>query len=234
MNVLITGTSRGLGAALVKEYLRRGAHVWGVGRSKVDRGEGERYTYSVCDVKKREDVRRAVAEMKASGFVPDLVILSAGAATDDAFADGLDLEKFKENFEMNLYGAVYWVEELLPHFLKRGSGAFAAVASLSVHIENHKGRIGYSASKAALGKTFENLRTEYYGRGVSFTVFYAGRMTEKGSFIGTTYAAAAGLISRTLSMTAPPRAISFPPLQHILTVALRFVPTSLFIKHVFK
>lgn len=246
MNVLITGTSRGLGAALVKYYLGRGDRVWGVGRSAVDTGEDEGYTYSACDVKKRDDVRRVIAEMGEADFVPDLVILNAGAATDDAGADsdaGLDLEKFTDNFQMNLFGSIYWVEELLPGFLKRGSGRFAAVSSLSVLIENHAGRVGYSASKAALAKTFENLRTEYFGSGVGFTVFYAGRMTEEGSLLGTTYDGAARLVARTMGCgesgdcgdsAAPPASVSFPTIQYLLTRVLTFVPTRVFRKYVFK
>ncbi len=240
MKVLITGASKGLGAALVREFNARGAEVWGVARSDkatVQADANGRFRYSRCDVRKQNDIKNAAKEMMSAGFIPDVVVFNAGAATDDVEGTGgaFDMTRFRENYDANLFGATAWVEELLPHFLKRGSGVFAAVSSMSVYRENHRNRIGYSSSKIALSKAFENFRLQYHGTGVGFIAFHPGRMSEAGgSAIGTTYAKAARTIAENALSSNPPASVDFPRLQHILTRILRLVPDGLFHRFIFK
>jgi len=245
VKVLITGASKGLGAALVMEFNARGASVWGVARSEkpaIHPDADGRFRYSMCDVRNQDGVKKAVKEMISTGFIPDVVIFNAGAASDDVDESGgeFDMTRFRENYDANLFGAVAWIEELLPLFLKRelpssrGSGVFAAISSLSVYRENHRNRMGYSSSKIALSKAFENFRMQYHGTGVRFVAFHPGRMSEAGSFIGTTYAKAARTIAENVLSSNPPASVDFPRLQYILTRILRFVPDGLFYRFIFK
>lgn len=240
MKVLITGASKGLGAALVREFNARGAEVWGVARSAkpaVQPDADGRFRYSRCDVRNMGEIKKSAAEMISTGFIPDIVIFNAGAATDDVDGSGgaFDLTRFRENYDANLFGSVAWIEELLPHFLKRGSGVFAAISSLSVYRENHRNRVGYSSSKTALSKAFENFRLQYHGTGARFIAFQPGRMSEAGgSVIGTTYAKAARTIAEKALSPNPPASVDFPRLQHVLTRILMFVPEGLFHRFIFK
>ena len=82
MKVIVTGASKGLGKALVNEFLGRGAEVWGVARSPVERSayagaREDNFTYSRCDLTVREDVRKLAGEMKARAFIPDIIVLNA-------------------------------------------------------------------------------------------------------------------------------------------------------------
>lgn len=237
MKVLLTGASKGLGIALVKEFASRGFEVWGVARSALDKSrvEGVKgFTYSPCDCSIESDVRRLASDMKKKGFIPDVVIFNAGSAIDDV-ADRVELDKFKRNFEVNLFGSIAWMEEFLPLFLKRGSGVFAAISSLSVYRENHKNRIAYSSSKLALSKAFENLRMQYFSTGVNFVCFHPGRMSEvKTSLIGTTYADSARIIAENTLKKDPPSRVDFPALHYYLTRLTAFVPDAVYFKHIFR
>lgn len=236
MKVLITGASRGLGAALVERYLFNGAQVWGVGRSSapVRVPDGKRFIYTQCDVRDADAIRMTVRDMTGVGFIPDIAVFNAGAPTKDA-ADSFRFQSFRENFETNLFGTVIWVEEFLPHFLKRGSGIFAAISSQSVFRENHKDVVGYSASKLALTKAFENLRLQYLPTGVRFVTFHPGRMSAaKNSIIGTTYSNAARIICVNTLAASPRPVVNFPALQYYMTRALRFVPDAIFHRFIFR
>ncbi|MBI5885539.1 MAG: SDR family oxidoreductase [Deltaproteobacteria bacterium] len=236
MKVLVTGASRGLGAALVERYLFNGAQVWGVGRSSAPARvpDGKRFIYTQCDVRDADSIRMTVRDMTETGFIPDIAVFNAGAPTKDA-ADSFRFQSFRENFETNLFGAVIWVEEFLPHFMKRGSGVFAAVSSQSVFRENHKDVVGYSASKLALTKAFENLRLQYLPTGVRFVTFHPGRMSKvRNSVIGTTYSNAARIICVNTLAASPRPVVNFPALQYYMTRVLRFVPDAVFHRFIFR
>ncbi|HHT9133382.1 MAG TPA: SDR family NAD(P)-dependent oxidoreductase [Candidatus Avalokitesvara rifleensis] len=238
MNVLITGASSGLGKSLLNEFTSRGCSVWGVARRNVEEvrfapNSQGKWFYSQCDITDANAVKKTVRDMIAVDFVPDIVILNAGAAFDDII-NGIDYNSFKENFNLNLFGAMNWVSEILPIFLLRNKGIFVAISTLSVFRENHRNRIAYSSAKSALSTVFENLRLQYYSSEIQFVVVHAGRMSNERSFIGTTYDAAARLIADKLLSGNIPHTINFPLFQSLLTKLSRLIPDSLFYKYCMK
>lgn len=234
MKIFITGVSRGLGKALMNEFMERGHSVWGVTRGKIEVCKADNFIYSKCDISNPEEVRKVSQEMIQKGFIPDIIVLNAGYAVDDVNYS-IEYEKLKENFNINLFGSLNWVNEFLPIYLKAGKGTFAAISSLSIYRENHQNRIGYSASKLALNKIFENLRMQYYYSGVKFIIFCAGRMAAGKSFIGITYSDAAKLIVDNLtSGKNNNRTIDFPLIQSYLTRLTRLIPEIVFKKYILK
>ena len=233
MKIFITGASSGLGMHLVREFAGRGDTVWGIGRRSpgaVDTGSlpGGRFSYRTCDTTDRSAVRGIADEMMRAQFIPDIIILCAGGATEDILEGSFDLSRFEQNLDLNLLGALHWVEIFLPHFLERDRGTFAAVSSMGVLRETHRRRIGYSASKGALNKAFENLRMEYLPTGLRFVTFSMGRMTERGDTIGVSYREAARLIGRALASGRGSRTVSIPFKQFVLTRIASWVPERLF------
>ncbi len=238
MNVLITGASSGLGKSMLNEFTSRGCSVWGVARRDVEKiqfthdNHGKRH-YSQCDITDSNAVKKMVKDMLATGFVPDIVILSAGAAFDD-IDTGIDYDKFKENFNVNLFGAMNWVNEILPLYLSRNKGMFVAVSTLSVFRENHKNRIAYSSAKSALSTAFENLRLQYHSSEIRFVTIHPGRMSDEASLIGITYDKAAKLIADRLMSGNVPDTVNFPLLQALLTKLSRLIPDGIFHKYCMK
>lgn len=233
--IFISGASSGLGFHLARECISLGYTVWGIGRRKFDLDNIEpslqkNFKYSLCDTTVKEQVKNTIEEMVRSNFIPDIAIFCAGSAVEDIREGNFELEKFKENFNVNLHGVLYWVELMLPFFLERNKGIFAGISSMSIYRENHNNRIGYSASKIALNKSFENLRLEYLNTGVKFVIFNMGRMKERNDLIGTSYAKAAALIVKILKSGKCSNTVNIPRTQYFLTKLAQFIPEEIFKK----
>ncbi len=233
MKVFISGVSGGLGLALAEEFIRRGNAVWGIGRRAADtfRTEtlsSEIFRYFECDTADGAQVKNVFNKMLEEDFIPDTAVFCAGSATEDITGKYFSRDKFMENFNVNLFGTLCWVELLLPHFIKRNKGVFAGISSMSIYRENHEKRIGYSASKAALNKSFENLRMQYINTAVKFVVFNMGRMRKKKSLIGTSYTEAARLICKDLNTGKINGTVNIPFSQYLLTRMTEFLPDKVY------
>lgn len=239
MKIFITGASSGLGFYLAKEFMLQGDSVWGIGRRKfgpedIETSIQKNFTYSRCDMTVDAQIKNTYEEMVKSDFIPDIVIFCAGSAAGDITGRNFVIDKFRENFSVNLFGVLYWVGLLLPHFLKRNKGIFAGISSMSIYRENHRKRIGYSASKLALNKSFENLRLEYLNTGINFIIFSMGRMKETKDLIGTSYARAAGLIVKVFRSRRIPQIVHIPFSQYFLTRIATYLPDWVFCNYLMK
>lgn len=239
MKILITGISGGLGLCLAKEFLASGDEVWGIGRrefklERADESQQKMFKYDQCDTSKSEQVKFIFNKMIKADYIPDKIIFCAGGATDDVTEKQFQIDRYIDNFYVNLFGILYWVDLFQPYFLKRNRGSFVAVSSMSIYRESRKNRIGYSASKIALNKTFENLCLEYIDGGVEFTIFNLGRMEKKNGLIGISYSKAAARICKIVKMAGYSKQINIPFTQYILTRMVQLIPRSLFKKFLMK
>lgn len=231
--------SDGLGLYLAQEFLESGGLVHGIGRREspiIAHGEAHRnrFMYHQCDTTRDDQVQSTFESVIQEDFIPDIIVFCAGGATDDITGDKVSIDKFKENFELNLFGVLSWMELFLPHFIERGTGTFAAVSSMSIFRESRKDRIGYSASKTALNKTFENLRLAYWESGVRFIIFNMGRMQKKKGIIGVSYAKAANQICRIVKSDKLSATVNIPFSQYALTKMVQWVPERIFKRHLMK
>ncbi len=239
MKIFITGVSSGLGICLAEKFLACGDEVWGIGRRKfvlagVDVELQQRFKYLRCDTTRHNQVRNTFEDMVKADFIPDIVIFCAGGVTDDITEDIVRLDRFKENFNLNLFGILYWIELLTPYFLKRNRGIFSGISSMSIYRENHKNRIGYSASRIALNKAFENLNLEYLNTGIEFVIFNMGRIQERSGIIGTSYSKAACKVFKILNTGKISKSVNIPFSQYILTRMAQYIPDKIFRNYLMK
>jgi len=233
VRIFVSGTSSGLGLHISEELLSQGDNVWGIGRREFDveimqKSGQENFKYSQCDTTVYSQVKDTFEQMVESGFIPDIAIFCAGSATEDIAGNDFSVDMLRKNVEVNLLGVLSWVELLTPHFLGRNRGTFAGISSMSTFRENRRRRIGYSASKLALNKCFENLRLEYSDRGVDFVICNMGRMTQRRGLIGVSYEKAARLIAKMLKSDRRPTVVNIPRSQFLLTRAAGLIPERLF------
>jgi NAD(P)-dependent dehydrogenase (short-subunit alcohol dehydrogenase family) len=165
--VLITGTTSGIGLALLEHYVRYGAQVVAVNRRRVPELEA-RYPsvrFECVDVRATDAVAALLAGLHAAGEMPEILILNAGinrADNDQSF----ELAEYKAVLETNLYGVLNFVEPLL----QRPPGKLThviAVSSLANYVGNPYG-LGYYTSKKALTACFEVWSKMYAGTDVVF------------------------------------------------------------------
>lgn len=178
MRILITGASDGIGRALAKQLSADGHLVWGVARRKelLERLQSEigadKFLFSTCDVGNEDQSKSVLKEMKQKDFLPEVVVLNAAAFLNDADPQ-YNHSLLVKTFQVNVFGALFWIEAFLPDFLKRGSGKFIAISSVAAYRPNPKS-ISLSASKAALSMAFRGLRLRYKKENVGFSNVYLG------------------------------------------------------------
>lgn len=222
MNVFITGVTLGLGKELAGEFLHRGYTVWGVGRRYLKESK-ENFYYSVCDVSKDLDVKRVYEEMKNKNFVPDIIILNAGIMKNDLIPD-FSYPIFKEVFDINLFGAINWIDIFLPIFLKNKRGIFAAISSLAAYRAVNINRIAYPGSKAALTMVFQALRVQFMSYPLRFITFQIGRMGERQTLLQVSYNETARKIVNHLSRNKKSDVVDFPFGHAILVKISKHLP----------
>jgi len=166
--VLITGTTSGLGRALLDRYAKSGVMVISVNRRRVAELES-RYPsarFECVDVRSAEGVAELVRGLAAAGELPDVFILNAGinrVDNDEAF----QLAPYREVIETNLYGVLNFVAPLtqLPaHPVERH---VVAISSMVNYAGSPYG-LGYTTSKKALTACFEAWSRMYAGTNLVF------------------------------------------------------------------
>jgi NAD(P)-dependent dehydrogenase (short-subunit alcohol dehydrogenase family) len=115
LKALVTGTSRGIGAALVAALGAEGCDVIGVSRT----GKG------ACDV---SDPAQVAALYERTGPV-DLLINNAGVIHEPAGLVDLPLEEWRRLFATNVFGTVAMLKAYLPAMNARGAGTVLNVSS---------------------------------------------------------------------------------------------------------
>lgn len=233
MNIFITGVSSGLGNALASEFLLMGHHVWGVARRKMDEWDGDRdfmsnslFRYTVCDVSISSDVEKVCKMMMDEQFVPDIIILNAGIMENDLEDDFL-YSVFNKTYQINLFGAVIWINAFLPTFIKRNCGTFVAISSLFSYRGLNSKKIAYAGSKAALSMTFECFRMQFSLTGLRFITINPGKMvkdTEGNGLMKITYSRAAKKIARCSLSKKSASVLDFPLISSAITKMLRVMP----------
>jgi short-subunit dehydrogenase len=158
--VVVTGGSRGIGAAIADAFEARGCTVGRVSRSGDVAG----------DVADRDSIGRALSEF---GEI-DVLVANAGIAHYLPFAE-MPPELIDELTRVNWLGTAYTVQAALPAMLERGRGHVAIVSS-GAGIRSFPGAAVYGATKAAQRGFGEALRHELKGTGVGLTMIYPGQV----------------------------------------------------------
>jgi len=134
MRVWLIGASTGIGAALAKMLLARGARV-AVSARSADKLEAliagaDNALAVVVDVTQPESFESAHALIEKTWGSVDLVVYLAGTYTPTR-AWELTVERARNHVESNLMGAFNMLPIVLPGMLKRGAGGIAIVSSVA-------------------------------------------------------------------------------------------------------
>jgi len=174
--VLITGASRGIGAALARRLAARGC-VLGLAargedglRALIGDLPGDGHIALPADVADRDSIRAAVARF---GDV-DVVVANAGVAH---YGSWLELDERLEDqmTDVNWLGTLYTVRAALPGMVDRRRGHVVVISS-GAALRTFPGAAVYGATKAAQRGFAEGLWHDLDGSGVGVTVVYPGEI----------------------------------------------------------
>ena len=170
--VVVTGASRGIGAAVAVATAEKGARVGVLARSAGDLDAvrarlGGRGAAAVADVADADALAAAIATLEADIGPVDVLVANAGIGAYGPFAD-VEPDEVERLVQVNVLGTIYAIRAVVPGMIARRRGHIVTMGSIA-------GRIGspfealYSATKfAGVGLT-EALAVEVepYGIGVS-------------------------------------------------------------------
>jgi 3-oxoacyl-[acyl-carrier protein] reductase len=124
---LITGASRGIGAAVARRLQAEGVRLALASRSGDDLGL-DGVVARPCDVRRPEELEAIVAEAVERFGRLDVLVANAGVGAYGPFLE-LSPEHLEEMVDVNLKGTLYAVRAALPHLIANGEGDIVTLAS---------------------------------------------------------------------------------------------------------
>lgn len=178
---IVVGASSGIGAALTRRLVSGGYRVAAVAR-RMDRLEALCRTLSddgparalpfVHDVRDRAAAPELFAQIVAALDGLDLLVYAAGVMPHIG-PDQYDTDVDAHIVEVNVLGAVAWLNLGAQRFRVQGSGTLVGIGSVAGD-RGRRGNPAYGASKAALHTFLESLRNRLSQHGVSVVTIKPG------------------------------------------------------------
>lgn len=187
---IITGGSRGIGAAITQHFVAKGAHVAaGYNRDKAQAEKlagqlaGNKGSISLHQgrVDDFADCQRVVNEVLEKHGRVDFLINNAGITIDKTLRK-MSPEDWQQVLSVNLSSAFNMTKAVLEHMIGRGSGRIINISSVIGETGN-VGQANYAASKAGLFGFTKSVALELANKGITANVVAPG-------FIGTEMVAA--------------------------------------------
>jgi NAD(P)-dependent dehydrogenase (short-subunit alcohol dehydrogenase family) len=166
---LVTGASRGIGAAVAEALGAAGARVVRVARSLAP---ADGYIDLPADLTDPLQVDALAARLQDEVRLPDIVVSNAGSFLLRPLAE-TSVADFDAQVAINLRGPFALARALLPRLKAAGRGCYITVGSVADHV-GFPENAAYAASKYGLRGLHETLLAEYRGTGVRLTLVSPG------------------------------------------------------------
>lgn len=193
MNIVLTGSSSGIGRTITAHLLERGDRVWGIARSDQSdfaSAHNSRFFSSRCDVASWENVDRARAEVAAAWSHVDAVVTCAGLHGEIGPALSSDARKWSDTIRANLDGTYFAIRAFAPLLAAAprrakivcfsGGGATKARANFSA----------YGVAKTGIVRLVETIAVEESSHSLDINAVAPGaintRLTEEVLALGPT------------------------------------------------
>lgn len=174
-NIIITGTSRGIGYELVKLFANNGDFVISLSRKQdsIQTLELKNVLSIACDLDNKQSLLQATKQINEHFNTIDIVIHNAGILVNKPF-EKLTKKDFLDSYGVNVFGVAALTQAVLPSMNK--SGHVIAISSMGGIQGSSKfpGLAAYSSSKAAVITLFELLAEEFKDSGPSFNTLALG------------------------------------------------------------
>lgn len=169
-HVIVTGASRGIGAAIAQHFVAEGENVVTLSRSGVaPTGCAKSFEVDVADsTQVSEAIKAAVAE-----FGPVEVAVANAGITRDGIAMRMSDEQWRDVLSINLDGAFFTARAALASMVRARRGSLIFIGSISPFM-GVPGQANYAAAKAGLVGLARSLAREVASRSVTVNVVAPG------------------------------------------------------------
>ena len=179
-SIVITGASSGIGEGLALDYARASVRLALGGRDEARlqavadacRARGADVVAQTMDVADRERMAAWMREQDAAKPV-DLVLANAGVSIEKGKGQGIDEERTRRTFAVNVEGTFNTVFPLLDAMRARRFGQLGIVASLAGFIGLPRAA-AYNASKSAVRVWGESIRHQLHADNIGVSVICPG------------------------------------------------------------
>lgn len=179
---LVTGSSKGIGAAVAVELARQGADVTVNCHSSKDQAEqvadqirslGRRALVIAADVSDQSAVEEMVQQTVREHGSLDLFVSNAVYSDRELMADA-NMEGFKRTVDVSMWGAFFGVRAAAQQMLKQGrGGAMTVISSPHANIA-FPTAMAYNMSKAAIDHMARTAAVELVKHGIRVNIFHPG------------------------------------------------------------
>jgi 3-oxoacyl-[acyl-carrier protein] reductase len=174
---LVTGASRGIGAAIARSLADAGAVVVGTATSDTGAGAisdalGEGGRGLALDVSSDESVQAAIAEINDNEGAPTVVVNNAGITRDNLLLR-MKPDEWDDVISTNLSGVFRVTKAVLRGMMKARAGRIINIASV-IGVMGNAGQANYGAAKAGIIGFTKSLAREVGSRGITANVVAPG------------------------------------------------------------
>jgi 3-oxoacyl-[acyl-carrier protein] reductase len=184
---VVTGSSGGIGSAIVESFARSGAFVWAHSRRPDLQNSAKWKTYEslynvkivevfcdLCSPDERKAVQRQIME---SEFQPDVIVNNAGVSHGGLF-QMTKIDKIRDVFESNFFAQIEFTQHFLRSLSRKSSGSIINIASIA-GIDLSSGNMAYGVSKACIIAATRTLAAELGGLGIRVNAVAPGLIDTK-------------------------------------------------------
>ena len=180
---IVTGASRGIGAAIARKFCEEGASVMLCSRSADGVAEiagtlvAEGYTASSmqADVSRKDDVE-ALVNLTLKEFSRIDILVNNAGITRDALLMRMKDEDWEAVLQSNLTGTMYCTRAVLRTMIRQKSGRIINQSSV-VGVSGNAGQANYAASKAGIIGFTKSVAQEVGRRGITVNAIVPGLVT---------------------------------------------------------
>ena len=174
-NVVITGTSRGIGFELAKQFAEKGYNVLAISRNTqpLEKVNHKNIKVISVDISNTDDLQKVKDFVDTNWKKVDIIVNNAGKLINKPFTD-LTSQDFLEVYKVNVFAVAETIQILIP-YLSKGSHV-VTVSSMGGIQGSMKfpGLAAYSSAKGAVITLSELLAEEYKEQQIAFNVLALG------------------------------------------------------------
>ncbi|WP_395046659.1 SDR family NAD(P)-dependent oxidoreductase [Flavobacterium sp.] len=173
-NIIITGTSRGIGYELALQFANAGHNVLAISRKMPQELiDNKNITCLSVDLSNEEELQQVENFLSNTWKKVDVIVHNAGSLLLKPFGE-ITSQEFENIYKVNVFGVANLTRICLP-YLQKGSHV-VTISSMGGIQGSMKfaGLAAYSSSKGAVITLSELLAEEYKERGISFNVLALG------------------------------------------------------------